>query len=530
MNFVRQHLFYIILGAVTLVLIGSLFFFSRNNQAAIEEAMDSRSQVTATISSLGRAPYHNEQTNQVQAEYNARFNEELQDVRSLAVTYNKKDYSVPELPKLSISGQPVETYPALPFRGDVWNQNQGYFYFVEEYFKRLDALQNILGATEVPSEQEINNEAVRQEAILQYRRMVEEKKAALETETADEFPSQPGSERRDGMSRPSMSSSRGSTRRGEPRGGSTPSRSDSQQQVSPEALDIATRNMTLEKANQGVIYASEESFNPIFIRGVTPPSIELSKIWDAQMSLWLQEDICHAIRLTIEETLQEDGKNLSNGSVMDSPIKRVVSIRMQHSQAAGNDASMGGGRGGRVMPRGREGADVGRSQATSLTGRTDNQMYNVVRYTLVLRMPARYVQRLIQNLARRNYHVVLNQQIFNPDKTFAGPDRSGGGGLSSGRAGSGEVVDESLYYYGVEPVCEVEIEGEMLMLADWVRGKWNEETREWVYPPLMPAEVMQAYLPSSALRPTDQQVINGRIPMPWEPNEQEDASASMPMP
>ena len=47
-----------------------------------------------------------------------------------------------------------------------------------------------------------------------------------------------------------------------------------------------------------------------------------------------------------------------------------------------------------------------------------------------------------------------------------------------------------LYYYGADPVLEVTLYGELLLLTSWERGTVDDETEEWVLPPLMPDEVL----------------------------------------
>ena len=74
----------------------------------------------------------------------------------------------------------------------------------------------------------------------------------------------------------------------------------------------------------------------------------------------------------------------------------------------------------------------------------------------------------------QNYHSVLDRRI---QPVSEGQDEPGAG----------------LYDYGPDPVREVTFEGELLMMVDWTRGRWDEETDDWSqqYPPLTPVEVLQ---------------------------------------
>ena len=71
-----------------------------------------------------------------------------------------------------------------------------------------------------------------------------------------------------------------------------------------------------------------------------------------------------------------------------------------------------------------------------------------------------------------------------------------------------EAKDEFVYHYGPEPVLEVSVKGELLLLTAWARGTWNEQENKWseAYLPLIPSEAL-ARIDRTALRPKDIQRV-----------------------
>ena len=74
----------------------------------------------------------------------------------------------------------------------------------------------------------------------------------------------------------------------------------------------------------------------------------------------------------------------------------------------------------------------------------------------------------------------------------------------------GTVPGAALYYYGTEPVMQVTIKGELLLLTGWERGTADPNTPGKFldkYPPLVPTEMLQQQFPpgpgNPALRPED---------------------------
>ena len=83
---------------------------------------------------------------------------------------------------------------------------------------------------------------------------------------------------------------------------------------------------------------------------------------------------------------------------------------------------------------------------SSPTGRTSGQVYDVIKWTLVVKMDAHYLPALIQDLARGKFITVHKVDTTTVDPNMA--------------------RDEG-FYYGESPIVQATLTGEALMLRDW---------------------------------------------------------------
>ncbi|RPI64520.1 MAG: hypothetical protein EHM48_00675 [Planctomycetaceae bacterium] len=260
--------------------------------------------------------------------------------------------------------------------------------------------------------------------------------------------------------------------------------------ITEESKIEGIRVMRLKTASKGNIYVKEDALDPL-ISG-SRSSISPAELWWMQINLWIQSDIIAAIAET----------NSNKGDVTSSPVKHLIKIKIDDKYVGGK--SVGITTGGVAAPVGVSPVPVfspampydptmsgeGATGSTtidagaSLTNRTSNKNYDVVRYTLTVVMPTRYIAQLQWNLMARNYHTVLNVSDIS------------------------EVKDDPAIYYGNEPVMKVTIEGEALFLTAWERGTVDpKDPAKFIYPPLMPVEILKT-LPQTALRPEDSDRIN----------------------
>lgn len=192
-----------------------------------------------------------------------------------------------------------------------------------------------------------------------------------------------------------------------------------------EAAAKASQSVKLHKANAGLLYVGPSALDRYFTVGMTRATDD--KIWEAQVNLWVTNEIIQAIIATNQQWLAEQqipGAPAPKPSVPRSAVKRLTNITINESIAPAKTG----------IPR------------RSLTQRETGGQYAVVPYKFTVIMPTRHVRRLCRMLETQNYHTVTNMTM-----TGVGPTAREG------------------FYYGVEPVMQVVVEGELLLLADWIR-------------------------------------------------------------
>ena len=237
--------------------------------------------------------------------------------------------------------------------------------------------------------------------------------------------------------------------------------------VGAKARKKASDVMRLKKASEGMIYASEASLDVVFPD--PDPLAPFEKLWQAQVNLWVTRDILAAIQ-AVNTTAT---KGAAQKNVLTSGIKRLLKIEVQREYVKGKDE---GGTPGAA--RGRPGSS-GLPTIKNLTGRVCSQQVDVLHYSFTVIMPTKYVLLLQKELMNRNFHTVLGVQmatvVQNP---------------------------EDMHYYGTDPIMEVTIEGELLLLTAWERGTWDEKSKTWTRPALMPRQMLDT-LDKSSLRAED---------------------------
>ena len=230
-----------------------------------------------------------------------------------------------------------------------------------------------------------------------------------------------------------------------------------------------------ERARELSFYASAESLD-------MPPAPQQSRIstaemFDWQWRLWIAEDLLGAIAMA----------NVDAASVVESPVKRVVSLtvldELPGTTRSSGDASGfgGGGIAGRrgLDGEGGEGGGVAASGtgddtlgpvnidasveaplyfSRTFTGRKSNAVYDVRNVELVLVVATEQLPTLFDALAKRNFMTVLDLELRPADA------------FDAARLG---------YIYGTSPVSEATL----LIETVWLR--------EWTVP-FMPSDARQA--------------------------------------
>lgn len=306
----------------------------------------------------------------------------------------------------------------------------------------------------------------------------------------------------------------------------------------PRPEEQALINVVLGKSQKGLVYADE---NSVFIGLSSDVRYNDWEYWLAQVSQWVQQDVVRAIAQTNEEASrliagQEVG--VANSAVKHLVRTKVFGYLVKRSAVAGAAGGPGGGGPAMGDMSGASGsgsyiAITGQTsaEAPQLTGRTTNKLYDVVHYEFTVVMSAKQIQRLYRALESVNYHTIvdvrmgpaLSQFAFVPSAAAGAPM---GMAVAGDRGGMGTAARNAWFYYGADPVMEVTITGEMLLLSDWTRGRWEERvepgakaaTKGWSaqYPPLMPVDMLKqiSQRDSEALRPEDIERMNAGAATP----------------
>jgi len=228
------------------------------------------------------------------------------------------------------------------------------------------------------------------------------------------------------------------------------------------------------------------------------PAPSMEDIWYAQMSLWVQQDVCNAIA-----TL--NGSRPEYKNIPTNPVKHLIAIEIPQTIAM--YAIKGGAPGVGVTPAvptpaapppsdtgGDTGGDASAAAAATPsatpgvgidvkdytlgpTGRVCNRLYDVVQFNVDVVVDAQMVKPFIQQLQYRQFINVLEMDVQGVDLDAA--------------------LDEG-FEYGKKPVVELKLKCEALFLRDWTA---------WV-PSWVPADVRRLLnIPASS------QVVQGPMPL-----------------
>ena len=201
----------------------------------------------------------------------------------------------------------------------------------------------------------------------------------------------------------------------------------------------------------------------------TPPSE--ARMFDWQWSLWIQEDILHALAAA----------NAGSRCVIDAPVKRVISIavgkdvpmkRPGAAEGEGGEAPPAEGgeappaEGGEAPPADGSAppeaglvpqaptyppidlkAPVNYDFSGSFTGRVSNPLYDVRKVTVRVIVSTSRIPALVNALAKRNFMTVTDMVVASAD-AFDAADLG--------------------YIYGAEPVSEVTLSIETVWLKSWL--------------------------------------------------------------
>lgn len=508
MRFLKAHAFMLALAVVVVVVGGAMMGMKFVAGGDIDELMAKRASLSAKLKKLKSKPVVNQAILDATRRRIQQSRAAAMDALKENLLWNRDEHKVLQLVYNDDTGW--TTMPAFPIQRQKYDDYGLVYEFTEEYQKALSGMLAELKATQAPTNQEISDEQDRLARRLSSLQAAEERRK-LTASSGAELPGPAVS--------PSRTPSAGAMynkpnpmdvfRKGPMTGGSMGRSAGSGRSawsggkvsagIVAEADAKGLASIRLKKAKAGEVFADMNSFDPVFTSATTNASD--TQLWQAQINLWVTEEIIRAIHDTNTRILSK--LPAGDRNVLASPVKRLVSINIDRdyytktagaaagstSPTKGKGFMFGGGKdqflskqgrgGGMPMPSARMGkkARTGTSKS-DLTKRVCNTQYDVIHYQFTVIMSMRHVQELQYSLLSHNNHTILNVNMAQAIPL--------GGGRNS-RDGEGA------YYYGTDPVLEVTMSCEMLFRTAWERGTYDPKTKKWSskLPPLMPVEVLK---------------------------------------
>jgi hypothetical protein len=484
MQFIKQNLFLVIVGAVLLV--GASILMAMQYQKADQEHQlmqerqmldeDIRRTPTNSIIKLSEKP--GELPLQIR-ELKTRLGDlkdEDEKVKSGCVDWNVRTYKVLQM---RFKTRDKETLvDAFPNVDQFKNAGNLCLLFKNTYRGQLESLQASMSPVAPVTQEEMDEEVNRHLIRLQ-------QDAALEAARKKKLSSKPAADTGDEKDH-KAAHAHGDA-------GLT-------EDFTAQAREKAVRTLMLRQATQkGRVYITPGALESVFVNWVEP-SATATELWQAQINLWVQGDIIEAINAANDYSTGLVRAKVPN--VLTSAVKRLVKINVgrDYCQApgsgsaapapAGGGTSSGGGTSGFHLSSAEPSAGPAAGPAEEnleLTQHFSNKDYDVIHYQFTVVMPARFIPALESCLMQRNFHTILKVETAPLSVT---PETV--------TAGNAAIPP----YYGPDAVIEVTFQGELLLLTSWERGKYNSTENKWDSPALMPKEVLAA-LPPSILRPED---------------------------
>lgn len=438
MRFLKTHLISLLSGVLALVFV-VVAFFGMASSAALSE-MERRKGAAGRIDDLKRDP-KNEASIKAEQRRSDKFQEEYDRTLEAAKSINRRK-------PLTEGVFPIASAESLPYK------------FKEDYEKAMKHLPVILQAGELPNAIEIDEESQNVEDAIELEREKEaeggETKPAIRVESMRNrrFPRSPefGREMRRSFEvegemgfeviGPFGGDSFGRGRLGGRRFGGVGGR-DFNSSGKPKFNAVFRANVS--KAKSIRCYAGWlDSFDvsPILQLDTAPSPTEM---WFAQVGLWVQRDIADAIAALNEEfaTQVKDG----DAHVEHVPVKRIEFIRVWGYQLPGGLW--------KFPTFAQRGGNEKAPDGPSFTGRVCDEQFDVVRFSLVVVVDQREIEKLIDCISRANFYQCTN----------------------TGYATTESVTGEG-YMYGTAPIVRAKLEFEGYMARDVYKSMMPKDVRK----------------------------------------------------
>ncbi|MEM0914759.1 MAG: hypothetical protein AAGK09_09140 [Planctomycetota bacterium] len=225
----------------------------------------------------------------------------------------------------------------------------------------------------------------------------------------------------------------------------------------------------LKGAADGIsVYAATEPFDPAFPFEIMPwaapsaqDSPDLLDMWEAQVQLWVLEDVVRAIAAANAQAEEESGA----AGVPASVVKRLISLTVEPGYVGFDSGGLAGGTdipelaAERVPAANRPQPD---NFVVSPTGRITNGVYLVRFATLQADVAFSKLPLLLDAIDSINFMAVVDIDIQDVDEY--------------------EVMQE-LYFYGSDDVVEATIAIESILFRDWLAPMMPDDVREMLAQP-----------------------------------------------
>jgi len=450
MQWIRENLFLtcLVSGLIVCCAVG-VFMRMSQDSAFREEDMKPRATMARKLGNIGGSkPLNEKWINDAKANLE-RIKKQRDGVVKDTVTWNKKKYKVLQLTV------DTKTLDAFPYDPAVYLKQALTLKFTTEYRRTLYAELAKLDLTTWPTAPEIDALAETLEKAIKSKRKAAQsrveystrREGAAPSKTAPEKPDEeaPEEKKPDGVSQEDWDDSRLTDA-----------------QVSEKAKQAATEQLTLKKAEAGAVYVSPKTLatvsdpnapggaaGPEELDVIFPQEVwkmadaPAAKLWQAQINLWLTQEIIAAIDATNQQSLALRGGGARSATVPNVAVKRLLGIDIEEEY-------------------------IGSGAEKGLTGRSTTTGYELVDYEFTVIINTRYLRALARNLMKRGDHTITDVIVAHAPAGV-----------------------EGTRYYGVAPVAKVLVAAEALFRSDWTRPK------------LMPTDTLRTSL-SGVLRPEDQ--------------------------
>lgn len=483
MNFLKQNLFLVGTAVVLVVVSAALVMFARSATDRVDKYVADRTGVNSSMVTLMSGQPVNRDVVEAAEGRVDEMRLSHQRVAMTVLTTNTRHYRVLDFPDPDSPDK--KRIPAFPIDQAVYDAKALRLQFPERCRQELAKLVASMRPTAPPTTEEIADEVERTTG--------QEGRTGVPGSGSRPPVMMPSRLRESTMYRPlDYARPRYTTGTGEAEG-----------ERELTADEKARRNLTYDKARAGWIYADENSLYTGLLATSTHYTDDV--LFAEQVALWAQRDIVAVINKTNAEAQRASKQEKG---VPSSAVKRLVGVMVLgyvvKPAAVPSSASGAGGARREATLAGPADrltylgtAGPGSANPPQLTRRACDKIRDVVHYTFTVVMSSDEVLRLQRNLMLESYHTILNVSLTQPGQTQAG----------RGPADYRRTAAADLYYYGRQHVVEATITGELQLLTNWTRGRWDAKAKQWdkKYPPLMPAEFLArlAGYDAGALRDED---------------------------